>query len=229
MQTDPRLQKWCSWLQVITGDVQTLYLFRDIFNGTIDIVKSNDQIDKSSIFFGFFFNTYIDSVVMGIRRQTKANNDDSISLAKLLKEMTKNPESITRSYFYSLHHSSNPVRMINMQIGFNQFAKPDSSYIDSELVEQDLHRLKDTCKSVEAYADQRVAHWDKKTMPFDLTLEDIFKALDILGDLVKRYNLLFFATNLKIEPVTGPVFHIFKIPWLISNSLPNSEKLSTLR
>jgi len=226
MRTDPRFQKWCDWLKTITDDVQTLYLSRGIFTGVIDIVKKNDRIDKRSMFFGFFINVYVDSVVMGIRRQLKAKQDGSISLAKLLTEIAENPELITRSDYYELFDK--PVflpEVINMMEGFNQFAEPTSDYIDSELVKRDLQSLKEICAAAEEYADRRIAHWDRKAPSLDLTLEDIFKALDSLGGMVQRYYVLFFAASLKIEPVPQyPIFHIFEAPWLPPSSSPESEK-----
>jgi hypothetical protein len=102
MRTDPRFEKWCRWLNVITDDVYNLNVDRDIFKNVIDIVKGNERIDKNSAFFGFFIKTYVYSVVMGIRRQLKTDND-SISLFGLLTEIAEHPELITRSHFYSLY------------------------------------------------------------------------------------------------------------------------------
>ena len=85
---------------------------------------------------------------------------------------------------------------------------------DDEFIEQ----------AAEEYADHCVAHWDKKAPSLDLTIEDTFKSLDNLGDLVQRYYGLFFASNLKLEPIPqSPIFDIFQEPWLVPLSSPDSE------
>lgn len=48
MRTDPRFQKWCRWVDIISLDVQDLYVDRDIFTSVMEIVQKNDQIDKRS-------------------------------------------------------------------------------------------------------------------------------------------------------------------------------------
>jgi hypothetical protein len=175
------------------------------------------------MFFDFFINSYVDSVVMGIRRQLKAN-DDSISLAKLLKEIAENPESITRSDYHALFNDFNsPQKISLMEAEFNHFAEPMSPHIDGERVKRDLQSLKDICVAVEEYADRRVAHWDKKAPSLDFTLDDIFIALNSLGDLVKRYYSLFFASIVDMRPHPQySIFHVFREPWIPSAS-PESK------
>jgi hypothetical protein len=215
MRTDPRLQKWCNWLKIICDNVQILFLNRDIFSSTIDIIRKNELIDKSSMYFGFYVNMYIDSMVMGIRRQLKTD-DESISLAKLLKEIANSPETITRSDFqehYKDFHSH--LRELYIQQDFDQFANPEASYINAECVNNDLQVLKETCTGVEQYADRRIAHWDKRKPVLDFSEDVVNKALDTVGELMKRYYLLLFAANLELHPVPQyPIFHIFEVPWI---------------
>ncbi len=207
-------------MKTITRDVQMLYFYRDIFLGVHQIVEKNERIDKRSLFFSFFANIYIDSVVMGIRRQCKKKrNDDSVSLAKLLSEIAKHPELITRSNFNELYRNSNsPVKETYMREDFNRFADPGSSHIDGARVEKDIETLKDECKKAETYADKRVAHWDEKTLIDDLKWDDVLKPLDVLGDMVKRYNLLLLGLDVEIHPVPWyPIYHIFEEPWSVQS------------
>ena len=191
----------------------------------MDIVKKNEHLDKRSMFFGFFISTYGDSLVMGIRRQVKETNDDSISLAKLLSEISENPELITRSDFYELYQDADPfLKALHMQKSFDEFADPNSSFINGERVRSDLRKLKEICLKAENYADKKVAHWDKTEPSLDFTLEDIFKALDYLGELIQRYSVLLFAINLDLHPHPQyPVFHIFQEPWILSSELLDDD------
>lgn len=222
MRTDPRFQKWFRWLDVIRDDVQTLYFYRYIFQEVVEIMNKNEQLDKQSPFFGFFVRIYGDSVVMGIRRQLKAQ-DDSISLARLLTEVAASPELVTRSDFYEIHKNySSPLVDCIRRDTFDRFATPDSPHIDSARVKEDLQLLKDSCATAEEYADRRIAHWDRREPSLNLTFDSISKALDLLGDLVRRYYLLFFATDLTVLPISEyPIFDIFQEPW--SATLPSSN------
>jgi hypothetical protein len=223
MNTDPRLQKWRGWIKIICDDVQTLYLNRDIFSGTIDIIKKNELIDKRSMYFGFYINMYFDSMAMGIRRQIKTD-DESISLAKLLKEIAQFPGTITRADYREHYKDLNsPMRELYIQQDFDQFANPEMPYVDREQVNNDLQILKDTCAGVEQYADRRIAHRDKREPVLDFSQDIVNKSLDTIGDLVKRYYLLLLAGDVELHPFPQyPIFHIFEMPWIQPNH-PETE------
>lgn len=182
MRDDPTFQKWCDWLKVIEQEVSTLFAHHDIFGTTIEIVQNNQAIDKASPFWGYFIRTYADAMVMGIRRQCK-DRKDSISLARLLREIAASPKLVQRSDFESLFREPDPLGIYTRlkQEAFDTYAKPGSPYIDSARVINDLHSLKHTCKAIEEYADRRVAHWDQKDPSFDLSLDTISAALNGLG------------------------------------------------
>ena len=153
MRTDPRFENWCVWLHTIERDVSMLLFYRRIFSETKDIIEKNQRIDLSHPFFSFFLITYMDSAVMGIRRQLKDHND-SISLARLLKEITENPELVTRSdhcELYNRHLEKFGSRITDelRQRTFDEFASPDSSIIDVDRVSNDLQTLKEICKEAE--------------------------------------------------------------------------------
>ena len=114
-----------------------------------------------------------------------------------------------------------------MKNSFNEFAELTSPHIDSERVKHDIESLKNICNAVEDYADKRIAHWDRK-QPLNLTLEEIFTALDSLIELVKRYQFLFFASKLDMSYYPQlPIYHIFKEPWislLLARSMINAPQ-----
>lgn len=223
MRTDPRFNKWCFWLQTIERDVSMLLLYRRIFSETKNIVEKNQRIDLNHPFFSFFLITYMDSSVMGIRRQLK-NQQDSISLKRLLIEIADNPQLVTRSDHYELYNGyservdSSIIDKLRQQT-FDKFALPDSSIIDVDRVRSDLEELKKTCNEAETFADRRVAHWDKREHPVDLNLDTIFRALDALERLIKRYHLLFFAQGIFLTPgLPSPISDVFREPWVVPSS-----------
>lgn len=226
MRTDQRFKKWCRWLEKITEDIWDLNFSRDIFTEVVNIVKNNSAIDKQSPFFGFLVKTYVDSVIMGIRRQLKVDNN-SISLAKLLTEIIETPELVTRDDFYSLYEGTNwpdQYRNATMEREFNGFAGPGSPCVDANRVQGDLDLLKRTCAAAEEFADRRVAHIDKRGLSLNLDLQGIFEALDSLGESVRRYQFLFHAKNVDMHPhPTRPIYHIFELPWLPSSRVQDKR------
>lgn len=221
MRTDPCFKKWCNWLRIIEHDVTMLLFYRRIFSETRDIVEKNSRIDLSHPYFSFFVITYMDSSVMGIRRQTK-DHPDSISLAKLLREIAEKPQLITRSDHYELydeHRDRFDSRVVDKlrQQTFDKYAFPGSEIIDNARVTSDLQALKEICKEAESFADRRVAHWDKREPPIDLNLDTIFKALDALERLTRHYLLLFFAEDIWLTPgLPSPISDAFREPWFVS-------------
>jgi hypothetical protein len=220
MRNDPQFEKWCGWLETIRDDVQTLYFYRYIFQGIVDIVMRNERLDTQSPFFGFLERTYGDSIVMGIRRQLKASNE-SISLASLLREVIAKPDLVTRSDFFQVFKDFGSLRIDRIRHEtFDRFALSGSPHVDPARVETDLQLLKDRCKAAEDYADRRIAHWDRRQPGFSLTFDDISIALDTLGEMVQKYCLLFFATHVELLPYSEhPVFDVFNEPWSVQSSL----------
>lgn len=224
MRTDPTFQKWCIWLNIIREDVDTLYFYRFIFQGVVGIVNSNEHLDTLSPFFGFFERVYGDSILMGIRRQLKIQND-SISLARLFSEVAANPALVTRLDFYEVFSDLGSLKIASIRReAFDRFATPDAPHIDAARVEADLLLLKESCAQAEEYSDRRIAHWDRRQPGFSLTFDSIHKALDLVGELVHRYYLLFYAVHLDLLPRSDyPIFDVFQEPWSIDSSA--SEKI----
>jgi hypothetical protein len=100
---DGRLKKWLGWLEVIEKDIQQLLIRQYIFWEVQDIIKNNKDIQIPSVFYEYLGQTYIAYIAMGIRRQVK-NHKDSISFARLLKEISETPRVLSRlcPTFYTL-------------------------------------------------------------------------------------------------------------------------------
>ncbi len=223
MRTDPRFSKWCKWLSTIENDVSMELFHRRVFSETRDIVEKNKRIDLNHPYFSFFTITYMDSAVMGIRRQTK-DHPRSISLARLLREITQTPQLITRSNHYELYDKYRdryPSYIIDKQRQqtFDKYASVGSEIINGGRVASDLHSLKQICMQAESFADRRVAHWDRGKPPVDLRLETIFESLDTLEKLIMRYHLLFFAEDMiSLTPgLPRPISDVFREPWIASD------------
>jgi len=91
---------------------------RSMYDGLQKIVDNYEQRDKECLFFAFLQNVFIDSLVMGVRRQIK-RDQDSISLVRLLCELIETPEIVTRESYYALWRRIDPDKSSYMARDFS--------------------------------------------------------------------------------------------------------------
>ncbi len=186
------ITKWKKWLDVLRVDLHYLLLHQNIFEETQKIIKSNPAIQKPSAFFDLLGQGYAALVLLGIRRQVKIQ-DTSISLARLLTDISEHPNFLTRNRFVKLYEGS--VAHVFAERDFDKFAGSEKDNIDPRLVTKDLELLRETIRSCEDYTDRRLAHNDKREPDAIPTFDDVKKTLEVLEHLVKKYALLLTATN----------------------------------
>ena len=223
---DDRFNKWNKWIDVILSEITKLSIDRHIFWEVQDIINNNPKIQKPSSFYDFLRNIYGVSAVMGVRKQVKIDKD-SISFAKLLREICDNPEILSRTRYFA-HYKGNSVEEIAKRLGttvekyrsqdFDQFAGKAGDHVDPELIKMDLGELKSKAQKCEKYADRRVAHFDKRAMSNIPTFADLDNCIDFLEILMKKYYFLFRVSSLaSILPVSQNKYDwkiIFKEVWL---------------
>jgi len=223
---DDRFNSWNKWIDLILSEITKLSIDRHIFWEVQDIINNNPKIQKPSSFYDFLRNIYGLSAVMGVRRQVKIDKD-SISFAKLLLEICDTPKILSRTRYFA-HYKGSNVEEIAKRLGttvekyrsqdFDQFAGKTGDYVDPELIKLDLEKLRSKAQKCEKYADQRVAHFDKKAISIIPRFTDLDSCIDYLEILIKKYYLLFRAGSLaSILPVSQNKYDwkaIFKEAWI---------------
>ena len=211
-----RFKKWDKWLGIIEKEVTNLFRYQHIFNEVQEMIKQNPTIQVQSSFYEFIGTSYVSLVVMGIRRQIKVDSQ-SISFARLLKEINETPEVITRKRFVSLYSTGIGIERGNRD--FNMFAEEGSDFVDSSKIQQDIEKLKLAGIKMEDFADKRLAHRDKRDPKIVPRFQDIDDSIQFLGELLKKYVLLFRAQGMvSVLPVYQYDWKaIFKHAWLTSD------------
>jgi len=92
---EDKYKKWGRWLKNIYSEITSLSVIRHIFWEVQKIIKDNPEIQKPSAFYEFIGNGYVASALMSVRRQIKID-DNSISFARLLKEISECPEILSQ-------------------------------------------------------------------------------------------------------------------------------------
>lgn len=210
---DNRLKKWNKWLGIINSEVTRLSTDRYMFWEVQEIIRNNPKIQNPDAFHQFFAWIYANSSLMGIRRQVKLDKQ-SISMARLLKEISDEPELLSRKRFVDLYKGSTVED--HADVDFDHFAGKDGDHVDGDLVNGYLKALQAKARKCEKYADRRVAHIDKREPKMVPKFKDIDDCIDILEKILKELLYLFEGS----APVEiRPDFQfdwtaIFREPWL---------------
>lgn len=212
-----RIEKWRRWIDVIQEDLGRLLLRRTLFKDLVKMRDENPRLkEHGDAFFGFLTELFVDSVVIGIRRQLK-DHRDSISLARLLREIADNPELLTREGYYDLWRAAgyaDPDSLPSARGDFDAFAGRGGALLDPAVPSRDLKELKGIAAACERYADWQVAHRDRRATRATLKPKDVYDSLDRLEKLTAKYFLLLTGGGLTVEPsLQLPIWYAFTFPW----------------
>lgn len=210
---DTRLKKWLKWLDVIKAEVQELLIAKHTFHEVQKIIEANPKIQTANSSYHYFTNSYVSHVVVGLRRQIKID-PQSISLARLLKEMCENPEVLSRKYYVSLYKDS--VLENFAEQDFDRISMVGATHIDAGKVAADLQNLREVTAKCEEFSDQRLAHRDKREPKSPPTYNEVDECLDLLDRLVIKYQLAFLAQAGETLLPTWQYDRkeIFRTPWI---------------
>ncbi len=208
-----RLIKWIKWLKVIHDDIQSLLVSRNVFWEVQKIIKNNKDIQKPSAFYKYLGDTYVAYAAIAIRRQVKSDKQ-SISFVRLLEEIAGDPAILSRTYYKNLYVGS-AVEMF-ADGDFDKFAGVNKDHICPLMVRTDLERLKLKAKSIEDFADKRIAHHDKKQPKNLPTFSEVDDCINHLDQMYVKYHLVFHASSMtSLMPVYQYDWkRIFRVPWL---------------
>lgn len=212
---DKIFTKWNKWLDVIYKEITSLSVNRHIFWEVQEIIKSNKKIQKPSSFYEFLGSAYASLAVMGIRRQVKIHKQ-SISFARLLKQIADKPGVVSRERYVALYGSDQIMREMGER-DFKKFADKFGKHINSSIVINDLKSLQMKAAKCEKYADMRVAHFDKRALKNPPTFKDLDDCINHLEELLKKYLLIFRATCVSSVLPTWEYDwkEIFLAPWIV--------------
>jgi hypothetical protein len=214
----PHIGQWREWLKIINGDVVTLHHDRHLFREIMGMIERNPNLPKQSVVYDWIIRQYVVSATMGVRRQVDTRRD-VISMERLLLEIENNCKSITRDWFVAQYRTG----MADLaHRDFDRFAPGGAPHVDPTVVKDDRQCLKKTCDNLSRWASNYVAHLNKaialgqSTSPLKATWRELDEAIDLLGELLRKYELLLNqAGMLAVEPVILEDWQqVFRVPWL---------------
>jgi len=211
---DQRFAQWGTWVEAILADVRNVLFQRCIFWEVQKIIDANPRIQRSSAFYGWMGSVYVSSALMGVRRQLDLDQQ-SISLVRLLTEIIRFPQVLSRDRFVALYPSTHPELEEIAHREFDSLVSPGATHIDPSRVREDLTSFQFVAEDHERLATKRLAHLDAIGPPRIPTFAELDGVLDHMGDLVRRYRLLLKARDEDLLPLLPYDWKkIFRVPWI---------------
>jgi hypothetical protein len=210
MTDDERWKRWTEWLETILEDVQNALIYRKIFAEVRAIIDANPRIQKASSFYEWMAGVYADSGLMAVRRQVDLD-ERSVSLARLLIDIRKSPQVLSRARFVALYR---PEMQGAAEREFDSYVGAGAQHVDPKDVQTDLSALKKRTEDVEHYGTKRIAHLDEKGPTTVPTMGELEAALDLLRALLRKYMLLIRAVSYHEPEWVYDWKAIFREPWI---------------
>jgi len=195
---DDRFTKWeQKWLDRIVADICLLHTHQAIFHEVRALLSHAPQSGPHTNEFGaFVHDAYVALIVSDIRRQG-SREPSTLSLARLLDEISAAPTVLSRARFVARHTDKECGSAAWRTLIATHFAGRGSEHVDPYLVKQDLEALKEEVRKVEAYAERYFGRAQRRD---DLEARLAHQELDDRGawlfTLMQKYYVLFRATAL---------------------------------
>lgn len=171
-------------LALVLNSVSRLVEDKYFFQEYQAFLQSHPNIDQQNQFLYFIGINYIEAATLGVFRQVDRNRR-SQSLLNVLRDIDANARQFTFRRFDAKWHGG-----AFAQRSFQQFAIKDGSRIDRRKVKRDIAELKRVTKPIVKYRHKVVAHQNRRRIASPGTINDLYAAIDLLEQLVMKYNLL---------------------------------------
>ena len=125
-------------MEKIANQTHTLWAYRDYWRGLVEMTQANDSIPPST-FFDALGIWYADEQTVAVRRQLDRDRR-TVSLWRLIHEIAKHPEVMTRERHLSLWGHEHHWRELG-NANYDKFAGEDHDTISPERTLEDRARL----------------------------------------------------------------------------------------
>lgn len=216
---DSRIDKWTQWCEgTIKDNVLTMYLHRATWREVSKIIENNGQL-PDSYWWQFMWDTYAVTQAVAVRRQADTHKDVA-SLGKLIQEIRDDPSRITRDFWIGLWDPQDELMLKRAEGGWKKhYAGSTGTHLDPSIPAADSDALTAAASKVKAYVDRHLAHADASAASASttVTLQEVHDAIDVVGDLFKKYyNLLTASSYGTLVPAIQHNWKaVFREPWLL--------------
>jgi HEPN superfamily AbiU2-like protein len=212
MGIEEKSRVWRSWIVRIYNDASYLVVSKRTYERTGEIVRGNPAIQSPGHFHDWLSRNYGLASASGVRRLTDTRSD-SVSLKRLLQEMSSNTHLLSRKSFVALYQPS--MRQLGERDFDRMTGGKGNAYFPKALIDNDLRQLDRAVKCIRRFVDTRLAHLDQKNKFRKLPMfNDVFAAVDLIDVLSKKYYFVLKAIEIPDPIIERDWINIFKKPWI---------------
>lgn len=211
MTPDKRYQRWAEWLEVVTNETYSLFLYRHYFRGLGEMTQQADL--PPSGFFPALDRWYVTTQAVGVRRQVDRTRR-VVSLWRLLSAISAHPEVMTRQRHVGLW-GADPDFQREGHRAFDGLSGGGET-IPSRDAAADRDHLVAVARPVEVLVNEAFAHRSETPLNEKVTYAQLHAAIDVIGELLRKYTLLLRASSFYSLLPTDQVDWKapFRVPWL---------------
>lgn len=203
-----RLQRWRRHIDLITNHVWDLHHQRALWREMSEALVHASSADAT--FLDHYSRIYVERQLIAVRRLVD-QDPRSISMARLLTELAEHPETMNRTRHLELWNLPDEsedlfekMTVERAHATFDRYADGDGQNLDPIRIRADLESWKQSAGVLKKTVDKKIAHLadipPDKPIP-TATYDDLDAAIDAVGELVKKYSLLFTAGSIaQMEP-----------------------------
>lgn len=202
-----RVEKVIGWINGTVKDrIMVMHLYRQIWREVARVIEENGSLPPS-IYWQYHLDVYMEAQLVAVRRQADIGRD-AASLARLMMEVQKAAPHLTMDLWLGLDASSGDQFAINQWR--TDFGGEIGEHLDPSVPAADLERLQNESSNVTAFVNEHVAHTkapdlarppQARAAPDTIAVREIHQAIDVIGDLFKKYSILLTAADWHMEEI----------------------------
>lgn len=212
-------KNWSEWLTDLDRDVLSLHSQSKVFWRVQEIIRNNPKVGGQGNHFLLYMQYwYEDFVAVRIRRLTDTTKGVR-SYLKLLEDIKKNNEVISRARFKQ-NFVDDSFSEKRADIALDRLIGEGQEYIRKSVVSDDMQKMSSNATIIKKFVDQRIAHADPNPVTALPTHSDVKTAMDAISEIHLKYWQIFRGSSLM---TTTPTIQydwedIFRIPWIDTTS-----------
>jgi hypothetical protein len=216
-----QVRQWRSWIHGdIYSEVMGMFLRRKMWLDVDQMLGANPSVGlMPSSFWNFYHGNYAAAQSIAIRRQADKRGDTS-SLWRLLRDIARKPDLLTREVYVSLlseEQARDELMVERANRGWEKWADSAGRRFDATIASADARELERVAQSVKVYVDQHLAHdATAPTVALPPTFGELHAAIDSIAETFRKYALLLTGAWWDLDAVMqeGDWRAIFRKAWI---------------
>jgi hypothetical protein len=188
--TSETFERWKRWTDKISEDLQNIVDYHQVYEYFFEMVNANwghIRENHGGLFCDFVRRCFGVYAATGIRRHVK-NDQDSISLMKLLDQLQKSASQFTYE-FYLQQFPIEEDKWDLLESAFTSFSE-NKQTISASMILKDIETIKKIAGKVSAFTDRAIAHLDKREIQESVTYDDLAESINRFNRTACKYITL---------------------------------------